>query len=57
MVIMESHQRNDKPKKIPQHKWITKGKEYTIIFALHVVSQNTLAFQLDERNLKTKLNN
>lgn len=41
----------DKPKKIPQHKWITKDKEYTIIFASHVLPQNTLAFQLAEINL------
>lgn len=41
----------DKPKKIPQHKWVVKDKEYTIIFALHVQPQNTLAFQLAEINL------
>lgn len=41
----------DKPKQIPQHKWVVKDKEYTVIFVLHVLPQNTLAFQLAEINL------
>lgn len=44
---------NDKnrPSKVPPHKWIKEGKEYSIIFATVVLPQKTLALQIDEIDL------
>jgi hypothetical protein len=41
----------DRPSKIPQEKWVEKGKEYTIMFAQFVKPQMQLAVQLVEINL------
>lgn len=44
---------NDKnrPSKVPPHKWVKEGNEYTIIFTLIVLPQKTLAVQLEEIDL------
>ena len=44
---------NDKnrPSKVPPHKWVKEGEEYTVIFTLVVLPQKTLAVQIDEINL------
>jgi hypothetical protein len=41
----------NKPSKIPQHKWLEKGKEYTLSFSMTVIPQKKLAFQLEEIDL------
>lgn len=42
---------DDKPSKIPQHKWLEKGKEYTLSFSMTVLPQKQLAFQVQEIDL------
>lgn len=44
---------NDKnrPSKVPPHKWVKEGNEYTIIFTIVVLPQKTLAVQLEEIDL------
>lgn len=42
---------SNKPKEIPQKKWLVKGKQYTVIFCIVVLPQRRLAFQLDEIDL------
>ena len=44
---------NDKnrPSKVPPHKWVKEGEEYTVIFTLVVLPQKTLAIQIDEIDL------
>jgi hypothetical protein len=37
-----------KPTSIPQHKWVKKGYEYTIIFAQYLLPQKEISVQLDE---------
>ncbi len=41
----------NKPSKIPQHKWLEEGKEYTLSFSMTVLPQKRLAFQLEEIEL------
>jgi 1,4-alpha-glucan branching enzyme len=41
----------DRPSKIPQHKWLEKGKEYTLAFTMTVLPQKKLAFQVQEIDL------
>jgi hypothetical protein len=41
----------NKPSKIPQHKWLEKGKEYTLAFSMTVLPQKKLAFQVEEIEL------
>jgi hypothetical protein len=41
----------DRPSKIPQHKWLEKGKEYTLAFSITVLPQKKLAFQVQEIDL------
>jgi hypothetical protein len=41
----------NKPSKIPQHKWLEEGKEYTLAFSMTVLPQKRLAFQLEEIEL------
>ena len=41
----------NKPSKIPQHKWLEKGKEYTLAFSMTVLPQKQLAFQVEEIDL------
>lgn len=40
-----------RPKEIPPEKWVKKGEEYSIIFAIVVLPQRQLALQLDEIDL------
>lgn len=40
-----------RPNDIPKDKWVKKGELYTIIFAIVVLPQNQLAFQLEEVDL------
>ena len=42
---------DNRPTKIPEHKWLEKGKEYTIAFTMTVHPQKKLAFQLQEIDL------
>ena len=42
---------DNKPSKIPQHKWLEKDKEYTLSFSMTVLPQKKLAFQLEEIEL------
>lgn len=44
---------NDKnrPSKVPPHKWVKEGEEYTVIFTLVVLPQKTLAVQINEIDL------
>lgn len=42
---------DNKPSKIPQHKWLEKDKEYTLSFAIVVLPQRQLAFQVEEIDL------
>lgn len=42
---------DNRPTKIPEHKWLEKGKEYTIAFTATVHPQKKLAFQLKEIDL------
>lgn len=41
----------NRPSKIPESKWVTKGSEYTLLFAIVVLPQRQLAFQLEEIDL------
>jgi hypothetical protein len=41
----------NKPKEIPESKWVKKGEEYTVIFTIMVMPQRELALQLDEIDL------
>ncbi len=41
----------NRPNKVPPHKWVKEGEEYTIIFTLIVLPQKTLAVQLEEIDL------
>jgi hypothetical protein len=41
----------NKPKEIPGHKWVKEGEEYTIIFAIVVLPQRRIGFQLEEITL------
>jgi len=41
----------NRPSKVPPHKWVKEGQEYTVIFTLVVLPQKTLAVQLDEIDL------
>lgn len=41
----------NRPKEIPKDKWVKKGQEYTIIFAIVVLPQRELGIQLDEIDL------
>ena len=40
-----------RPRKIPKEKWIKEGEIYTVIFAVHIMPQEELAFQLEEIDL------
>jgi hypothetical protein len=42
---------DNRPSKIPQHKWLEKDKEYTLAFAIVVLPQRQLAFQVEEIDL------
>lgn len=42
---------SSRPSKIPESKWITKDVEYTLEFAIVVLPQRQLAFQLREIHL------
>ena len=41
----------NRPSKIPQHKWLEKDKEYTLAFSMTVLPQKKLAFQVQEIDL------
>jgi hypothetical protein len=41
----------NRPSKIPESKWIKEGTEYTLAFAIVVLPQRQLAFQLQEIDL------
>ena len=41
----------NRPSKIPQHKWLEEGKEYTLAFSMTVLPQKQLAFQVQEIDL------
>lgn len=41
----------NRPSKIPQHKWLEKDREYTLAFSMTVLPQKKLAFQLNEIDL------
>ena len=41
----------DRPNEIPKDKWVKKGEIYTVIFAIVVLPQRELGFQLDEIDL------
>ena len=41
----------NRPSKIPQHKWLEKDKEYTLAFSMTVLPQKQLAFQVQEIDL------
>jgi len=45
-----------RPKEIPSKKWIKAGREYTIIFTIIVLPQETLAVQLEEIDLDESCN-
>jgi hypothetical protein len=47
---------DDRPSKIPPHKWLEKGKEYTLSFTMTVHPQKKLAFQLEEIDLDESCN-
>lgn len=42
---------SQKPRKIPESKWVKKGEEYTVVFVTVVLPQKELAFLLDEMEL------
>jgi len=42
---------DNRPSKIPQHKWLEKDKEYTLAFSMTVLPQKQLAFQVQEIDL------
>jgi len=46
----------NKPSKIPQHKWLEEGKEYTLAFSMTVLPQKKLAFQVQEIELDESCN-
>lgn len=41
----------NRPKEIPENKWVKEGEEYTVIFTLFVLPQKKLAIQVNEINL------
>lgn len=41
----------NRPSKVPESKWLEKGKEYTLAFSITVLPQKELAFQLQEIEL------
>ena len=41
----------NRPSKVPENKWLEKGKEYTLAFTMTVYPQKKLAFQLQEIEL------
>jgi len=41
----------NKPKEIPQHKWVKQGEEYTLIDVQHLLSSNSMGFELAEIKL------
>jgi hypothetical protein len=41
----------NRPKEIPESKWVKKGEVYSIIFAIVVLPQRQLALQIDELDL------
>lgn len=41
----------NRPSKVPETKWLEKGKEYTLAFTMTVYPQKKLAFQLQEIEL------
>jgi len=41
----------NRPKEIPQNKWIQKGNKYTVIYTVTVLPQKQLAFHLQEIEL------
>lgn len=42
---------DNRPSRIPEHKWLEKGKEYTLAFSMTVLPQKKLAFQIEEIDL------
>lgn len=42
---------DNRPNRVPESKWLEKGKEYTLAFTMTVHPQKTLAFQLQEIEL------
>jgi len=42
---------DNRPSKVPEDKWLEKGKEYTLSFTMTVYPQKKLAFQLQEIDL------
>lgn len=42
---------DNRPSRVPESKWLEKGKEYTLAFTMTVHPQKTLAFQLQEIEL------
>lgn len=42
---------DNRPSRVPENKWLEKGKEYTLAFTMTVHPQKTLAFQLQEIDL------
>jgi hypothetical protein len=42
---------SNRPSKIPEHKWLVQDLEYTLFFAIVVLPQRQLAFQLQEIDL------
>lgn len=42
---------DNRPSRVPQNKWLEKGKEYTLAFTMTVYPQKKLAFQLEEIEL------
>jgi len=42
---------DNRPSRVPETKWLEKGKEYTLAFSMTVLPQKKLAFQLQEIDL------
>jgi 1,4-alpha-glucan branching enzyme len=42
---------DNRPSRVPESKWLEKGKEYTLAFTMTVHPQKKLAFQLQEIEL------
>ena len=42
---------SQKPKEIPQHKWVEKGTVYTLVGVQQLLSSNSLGFELAEIKL------
>jgi hypothetical protein len=42
---------DNRPSRVPETKWLEKGKEYTLAFSMTVHPQKKLAFQLQEIDL------